>query len=191
MSSVNLEITRREPYQGGCEFGEVGAYEISEGVAHFAVDPEHPVNRPIVDLQLAPRGASGLAKGSDRELVEFRASFRIIAPKEMSRGNGRVLQDVPNRGRHLSLGLFNRAVGQAALNDPLYPGDGYLFEKGYTIATVGWQHGVRPEEGFWMEAPPGLLTLGFGNAKLHRGLAAGTAMGPQMSFRAAPASHRR
>src|SRR5579884_3449174 len=93
-----LEVKRREPFAGGAAFGDVGPYEKLVGVARFAVDPEHPRNRGIVDLSLAPRNRAGK--------VEFEADFFLLIPKDLARGNGGLLYDVNNRGNKLALGMF-------------------------------------------------------------------------------------
>jgi hypothetical protein len=72
MALVRLEVRRRGPYAGGVSFGEVGAYEQLDGIGHFAVDPEHAANAPIVDLEKAARDADGR--------VTFLADFCILQP---------------------------------------------------------------------------------------------------------------
>jgi hypothetical protein len=52
---VRFELSSREPYQSGQEFGKTGAYDKIVGRAYFAIDPAAPANREIVDLKLAPR----------------------------------------------------------------------------------------------------------------------------------------
>src|SRR5438105_5530361 len=84
----SLEIRQREPFADGMAFGQTGPYEVLTGVARFAVDPNHPRNRLIVDLPLAPRNAAGK--------VEFEADVFLLAPKDVSRGNGALLYDVNN-----------------------------------------------------------------------------------------------
>src|SRR5439155_17617117 len=74
----SLEILVREPFADGHTFGDTGPYERIIGIAHFAVDPDHPRNRHVVDLSLAPRNAEGK--------VEFDADVFILAPKDLSKG---------------------------------------------------------------------------------------------------------
>ena len=57
MAVTRLEINSRQPFDGGKSFGNVGSYEQLDGVVHFAVDPGHPANDTITDLNLAPRDA--------------------------------------------------------------------------------------------------------------------------------------
>src|SRR5207237_8267107 len=96
-----LVVLRREPFAGGVAFGDTGPYEKIVGVARFAIDPDHPRNRAIVDLSLAPRNADGK--------VEFESDVFILAPKDRSKGNGAILYDVNNRGNKLALRFFNNA----------------------------------------------------------------------------------
>ncbi len=59
MAVTKLEITSRQPLAGGWAFGEVGRYVQLDGTAHFAVDPAHPLNRVVTDIDLAERGGDG------------------------------------------------------------------------------------------------------------------------------------
>jgi hypothetical protein len=127
---VELTVLRREPFAGGKEFGDAGAYERIVGVAKFAVDPKNKRNQVIVDLDKAPRNQDGR--------VEFTADVFILAPKEPAKGNGAILYDVNNRGNKLALSFFNDAPGT---NDPStaeHAGNGFLLRRGYAIVWCGW-----------------------------------------------------
>ena len=115
MSVIEVEIHGREPYAGGQEFDSSGAYERSDGVLTFAVDPEHAVNRDIVDLELAPR--------DDKGRVRFRSDFTLLTPRDPAKGNGRLIVDVVNRGRKRAVALFNRVPAAPASAD-VPAGDG-------------------------------------------------------------------
>jgi hypothetical protein len=131
-----LEIQRREAFAGGASFGDAGPYEKLVGVARFAVDPDHPRNRAVVDLSLAPRNGEGK--------VEFEADAFILAPRHPDKGNGALLYDVNNRGNKLALRFFNNAPGG---NDPTSKadaGDGFLMRRGYTVVWCGWIGEVLP-----------------------------------------------
>ena len=125
---TRIEISSRSDVLNGKSFGATGAYEQLVGKAFFAVDPRHPRNRVIVDLDKAPRNARGL--------VEFSADISILKPKDPSRGNGVLFFDIINRGSSVLLGTFNRADASAPL------GDEYLMREGYTLVTVGWETDV-------------------------------------------------
>ena len=143
---VALEVRRREPFAGGTAFGDTGPYEKIVGVARFAVDPAHPRNTLIVDLDHAPRNAQGK--------VEFAADVFILAPKDPLRGNRALLYDVNNRGNKLALRFFNNAPGG---NDPTTAddaGDGFLFRRGYTVVWCGWIGELLPGGGrMLLQAP--------------------------------------
>ena len=128
MEPTRWEVLRREPYADGRTFGDSGAFEIVEGRVHYHVDPEAPRNAGIVDLALAPRHDG---------MVRFSGDFTLVAPSE--RPAAKLFVDVPNRGRRLAFSMFNRASPKALLDDPCAPGDGFLFRRGFAVASIGWQ----------------------------------------------------
>ena len=135
MALLRFETTQREPYADYRAFGATGTYEQVDGIAHFAVDPTHAVNQGIVDLALAPRNAKGL--------VEFEADLSIVMPVDGNKGNGRAIVELPNRGRRRVVAMLNRAPADALVSRHTHPGDGFLFERGYTVASIGWQWDVH------------------------------------------------
>ena len=80
MAITELEITKRTSLASGESFGDVGAYELLEGTAHYAVDPLHPRNQGITDLDLALRNSAGK--------VEFSADFAMLQPVNVDRATG-------------------------------------------------------------------------------------------------------
>ena len=138
MAVTDLEITSRSSFASGEAFGDVGAYELLEGTAHYAVDPSNARNRDIVDLELAPRNSAGS--------VEFSADFAMLQPVNIDRGNRRILFDVVNRGRKTAL-TFNGAPMATDHTAPLQAGNGYLMRRGYTVVWGGWQADVPPTPG--------------------------------------------
>ena len=72
MAVTRLEIRARGPYAEGQAFGAAGAYERIDGRMHFAVDPAHPANALIVDLDKAARDEAGQ--------VRFAADFCLVQP---------------------------------------------------------------------------------------------------------------
>jgi hypothetical protein len=143
---VALEVIRREPFAGGMAFGKTGPYERIVAVARFAVDPNHPRNRIIVDLDKAPRNADGK--------VEFEADVFILAPKDPAKGNGAIFYDVNNRGNKLALRFFNLAPGGNNPATAKDAGDGFLFRRGYTVVWCGWIGELLPgEHRLLMRAP--------------------------------------
>ncbi|MPZ48360.1 MAG: hypothetical protein GEU75_03450 [Dehalococcoidia bacterium] len=145
MPVIDFQITGRKPLASGQEFGAAGAYEQIDGSVTFAVDPRHKANETIVDLDLAPHDTEGR--------VRFRSDFSLLVPKQQERGNGRVMVELVNRGRRLA-GRLNRAPADAPLYE-VHPGDGFLFRRGWSVASIGWQWDV-PDGGplLHFDAPP-------------------------------------
>ena len=146
---TRIEIASRTDILGGKPFGAAGAYEKIVGRVFFSVDPMHPRNKAIVDLDKAPRDAAGR--------VTFSADLYVLAPKDAARGNGAALFDVLNRGRKNIIRDFNRAP---AVPDPTAEadfGDGFLMRQGYTLVWVGWQFDIPRRGGLMaLDAPPAL-----------------------------------
>ena len=140
---TKVAISSRQDVLNGKSFGNTGAYEKLAGKIYFAVDPNNPHNKIIVDLDKAPRNAQGK--------VEFSADLFIIRPKDPSKGNGVMFFDIPNRGAKGLLSTFNRAKGSADPTTAEDYGDGLLMNEGYTIVEVGWE--------FDLPAKPGLVLL--------------------------------
>jgi hypothetical protein len=138
MPLVRLEITRQQRFASGMEFGGAGTYELVEGVAHYEVNPQHPANEGIVDLELAPTNARGR--------VEFESDFVMLHPTRPERGNGAILYDVVNRGTKTVL-TFNSVPRSADPLMPVAPGNGFLLRQGYTVVFGGWQADVPPTPG--------------------------------------------
>ena len=53
MAVIGIEVKSRQPFAGGKAFGTVGSYERIDGIVRFGVDPSHPANEAIVDLDEA------------------------------------------------------------------------------------------------------------------------------------------
>ena len=131
---VKLRIEHREPVLNGKAFGHAGAYEKLVGKVDFALDPKLAINRKIVDLDLAPKNAKGE--------VEFSADFFLLKPVDAAKGNGRLFDEVGNRGGKAMLQTFQKAK---ASKDPTTAeefGDGALMNQGYTLLWMGWQWDV-------------------------------------------------
>jgi hypothetical protein len=143
---TRIEIVSRADILAGKPFGASGAYEKIVGKVFFSVDPAHPRNKAIVDLDKAPRDADGR--------VTFSADLYVLAPKDAARGNGVAFFDVLNRGRKNILGDFNRAP---TVSDPTAEGDfgdGFLMRQGYTLVWVGWQFDIPRRSGLMaLDAP--------------------------------------
>jgi hypothetical protein len=133
---TRIEITKTEPAFDGAAFGQTGAYQVVTGMAHGELDPALPENAIIQDILLAPRNAKGM--------VEYATAFQILKPVNQSQGNRVLLFEVLNRGNKLAVRSFNADVpgGPADWNALSSPGDGFLFNQGYTMVWFGWQQDV-------------------------------------------------
>ena len=148
---TQLDIHTRTTVLNGKAFGSSGAYEKISGTLRFAVDPTHPLHQRVTDMMLAPRNAQGL--------VEFSGDFFVLKPVDMIKGNGRLLLDVPNRGRKVALEMFNSTPRVPDPTSEKDFGNGFLMRQGYTVAWVGWQVDVPRQDGLMvLDAPrvPGL-----------------------------------
>ena len=116
---VEMEITLRQVFADGREFGNTGAYEKIKGRLHYGVDPDNPANSCIVDLKYVP--------GNARGLVEFVGEFILLKPIDLGKGNHRMIFYVNNRG-----------------NTMLNAGDDFLMKEGYTLLAAEWNWDVRP-----------------------------------------------
>ena len=105
---TRIEISKREPFAASQAFGSTGAYEKIVGRYHGALDPSHPLNATIVDLDKAPRNALGQ--------VEYTADFYILRPVDLAKGNGAIFYEASNRGSKAILARFNNASARS--NDP-------------------------------------------------------------------------
>jgi hypothetical protein len=134
---VRVDLLRRD------DFGD--AYERVIGRVRFAVDPQLPANRAIVDLDLAPRNAEGK--------VEFSSDVLFFRPKDPRRARGTVFLEAVNRGRDQSLIIMSGAVQRNLAPASWNLGDNFLLEQGFTVAFLGWQFDVRSFNGLTFETP--------------------------------------
>ena len=156
---THIEIANTEDYGPGTAYGAVGAYEKLTGAITGEVEPNNPKNAIITDLVLAPVNANGK--------VEYTADFIMIKPKDMTKANGILRYDAPNRGNMLT-----------------YPPDPVLLKRGYVILYGAWQGDVP-------KSNPSRLTLTVPVAKnadrypitgLYRSELVPTAPSPQMAL---------
>jgi hypothetical protein len=126
----SLEIRATEPLEGY-------PYQWASAVAHYAVDPDDPANARIADLGLARRDGDGK--------VRFSGDVVLLRPD--GGGNHRALLAVPNRGM-VRLPYCGAAALPGGVSGPPSPGDGFLLNRGWTIALPGWQWDVPRNPGF-------------------------------------------
>lgn len=116
---VKLVVEKREA------FANAGRpYEKLTGRFHGELDPRHPLNAVITDIEHAPRNA--------RSLVEYSATFTILKPVDMTGATGVLFYQVPNRGR-------------AGIE-----GGGYFADfrsQGHVLVASGWQADIAAGAG--------------------------------------------
>ena len=124
-----------EPYEAG--------YQQFVGTALVALDPSHPANGRIVDLERARRDADGL--------VRFETDVVLLrAPSPSS-----LLHVVANRGMVTSLPYG--AQGWLPATGAIDPGDGWVLRRGFSIIWIGWQWDVERRPGaVGLDAPEAL-----------------------------------
>jgi hypothetical protein len=136
---TEIRIDAVEPFAEGHAFGEAGSYLRLKGVAKGELDPFSPQNKVIVDLDKALRNGRGL--------VEYEVDIFILRPADPARANGLLFYEVLNRGNKQLGQRLHDLVGieAAEQNDPrsrAHAGNGFLFERGYTIVWSGWDPDV-------------------------------------------------
>jgi len=130
---TRIQITNTEsPTFAGASFGSVGQFEKLTGTAYGEVDPHHPLNAIIQDIDLAPRNARGM--------VEYSTDIYILKPIDMAKGNRMLFYHVVNRGN----GGIPFNIGVPGGNNPTAAGDGFIQNMGYTLIKSGWQPDVLP-----------------------------------------------
>lgn len=99
-------------------------YELITGVLHFTLDPRHPGNQKIVDIQHAPLNTQGR--------TEFSADFKLLVPRGETQSTS-LLYHVNNRGG-------SRLPPEVSLSHP-------LAMQGHTFLATGWINEMPPADG--------------------------------------------
>jgi hypothetical protein len=124
---THVDVASRTDVLNGKAFGEAGAYERITGRVYFSLPVANLHNRRIVDLG----NAVNLKNGE----VEFSADFIAVRPKDVKKGNGSLLLEVPNRGHARIISLVDG--GDSDVHSDT--GDAWLLRHGFTIVSLGWQ----------------------------------------------------
>ena len=146
---MRLEIQRVENVFEGMSFGSTGTYEKIVGRAYGEVDPTHPLNRDIVNLDKASTNTRGR--------VEYAVDFCVLKPTDLGKSNRRILYDTLNRGDKLALIDINDAQKGSTSNDPVSAadaGNGFLMRQGYVLVFSAWQGDTQPGEGHMLAEFP-------------------------------------
>ena len=147
ITKIVVDPARSEsPTFGGYSWPGVGEYEKIVGKAYGEVDPHDRQNRIIVDIELAPRNASGN--------VEYSFDFYILAPIDRKAGKGKMMYEPPNRGRKTwaALGRVTPDIIPGTnppqskngndpgsnITDPTVLANSFLMPRGYTMMWSGW-----------------------------------------------------
>lgn len=119
ISAANGEVVRVEIAERS-DVDPKSGYEQINGRLFFEIDPAHPRNRIIADIDLAPKNAAGR--------VAFSADLRILKPKAAGAGNGAAWVEIPNRGGRCGLSRF-------------------VTQHGFTVMQIGWEFDVPSQAG--------------------------------------------
>lgn len=138
-TQIRLHIDSREAFAGGMDFGDAGPYERLSGRVTFAVDPDAPPYREVMDIGHAPHDGEGY--------VTYTTDWYLLKPLDLTRGNRRLIFDVANRGNKRLLQFFNNAVHSNAPHSADHAGNGFLMRRGYAIVWCGWQGDIVPGDG--------------------------------------------
>jgi hypothetical protein len=124
------ETLSKQPY-GSFRSGDYSRYELR------IVGEISPSSESIPDIDKVQQNSKGK--------VEYATKVTLLAPSDMSRGNGALLVDVPNRGRALSSSLFNSGRSNGLPVGSLDHGNGFLQDHGFSVAVVSWELGYGVE----------------------------------------------
>ena len=119
---TRITITSRKPALNGQAFGTVGTYEEIKGIAYGELDPKDRRNALITDIEFAAVNARGR--------VEYRTTFTLLKPVDMTKSSGVLFYNIVNRGGHNGPNTWG--VGGD-------PGDGFLYRLGQAVLWAGWQ----------------------------------------------------
>ena len=121
-------------------------YETITGRAFGELDPAHPANAEITDLEAAA-AATGKAT--------YVSSFFIVKPKDMSKTSGLMWHDVPNRGGRVTITGDLRAQGDIGISSS-WQGDnaGQAPGQATTVpANADSLVPVTPSNNEWVKTP--------------------------------------
>ncbi len=168
---VTVEVASRTPLIAGAPCGASGAYDRIEGTASGTLDPEHPANKGIALLGMAPRNGAGL--------VEYKSDFVLLTPADPVLGNGRLLYEVNNRGRimmvhNLCAGIVGNRWDKAA-----DLGNALPLRLGFSLLWTGWDPGAPKATGLGLEVP----TIANLTKRIREEFVSGTRLGLHDAFK--------
>ena len=173
---TSFQVSNSAPFVGGATFGATGAYFRIDGTATGEVDPARPCNAGIALLDKAPR--------NERGRVEYRTDVTILRPVDVSRGNGRMLYEVNNRGRMM---LFPNLCAGVAGNRPKTAADlgsALPLKLGFTLVWSGWDpRAPRANGGLALDAPVATDDGALITQRIREEFVSGTRLGIMETFR--------
>ncbi|WP_431257957.1 alpha/beta hydrolase domain-containing protein [Roseateles chitinivorans] len=125
-------ISTVDAFNGATPPGAAGPYILITAIAHGKLDPLHPLNAGIVDIQNAARDSNGM--------VSYSTDVLILRPKSAANAVRVLYYDVVNRGN--KLGLADFVGGDLVAGTPPPATFPSLVQKGYTVVWSGWQGGI-------------------------------------------------
>lgn len=128
-----FEVLSTSSAYDGASIGDVGPYSLITGIVHGTLNPDHPDNTGIVDLDLAPKDEDGM--------VPYSTDVVILRPEDPATARRILFYDVVNRGRKIAQGRY---IGGGNLIDGPAPDDTFdsILQSGYTVVWSGWQGSV-------------------------------------------------
>ena len=130
---TSITFTRSPPF-GATSFGSAGVYEQLDGMVTGEINPHHPLNRIIQDIENVPRNIRGS--------VDYAMTFSVLKPVDLAKSNHTLVYDVVNRGNKVITSFLN--VGTSTANPA---GDGFLQKQGFILLWSGWQGDALPGGG--------------------------------------------
>jgi len=138
---LRVEVASRSDVLSGKVFAAAGPYERITGRIYFSLPVANPHNAGIVDLA----NAVNLRNGE----VEVSADFFAVRPKDIRKGNGSMILEIPNRGHARIIGLVDGGDWDLVHD----VGDAWLLRNGFTIVALGWQWDATGPDALKLFAP--------------------------------------
>ena len=108
MAVTLFDIKSRSILADGLSFGEAGQYEFVEGTLHYEIDPKHPDNELVTDINIASTAENGK--------VQFASDIQLLRPIN-PKPDSSLLLSIVNRGGRSSM-IFNDAPNVWPTQEP-------------------------------------------------------------------------
>ncbi|WP_077037913.1 alpha/beta hydrolase domain-containing protein [Pelomonas sp. KK5] len=126
-------VSSVDAYNGATPSGAAGPYVVVTGIVHGKLDPRHPDNAGIADIDKAAVDADGY--------VAYTTDVVILRPKSATGARRVLFYDVVNRGNKIAQGLFvgGGDLATGAAPDANFPS---ILRRGVTVVWSGWQGNI-------------------------------------------------